>query len=554
MTQEGVGVVVAGSPVGDAGVMRSLLLELLLLEGALRALKVDRSDATLREEGWRLVLQRTKEAASVIDADNRFVWVNAARVELAGVAEEDLLGKSVVDFYPEQERAATRRLMDQIRAGAVVGRPFLVARAGGEFVPVLTAVMEIGEGCVLTLLCRSEAALGEAAWFAELPTLNAGALVSLPLGESAVGEGFVAWGAGPSGAGGRYWLDISRRSQPTLVADGEGYVRAVNAAMCELLEYSEDELVGKHHMSLNSEQREAEAARSYRTMLSAGGINDVAALRTKSGRETWVEVQGLEMEPGLFLVTLKRQPRGTTPVSAAGWASIFERLPQPMVLFDSEGRLQGVNDAAAALWGADREALMQQRMCEFVPELHGELVAFLERLERHGKRRWEWAVRRADGREVTVEWLAMVVDEGRYLLTVERVLDWPEAPTVLSMFEPRRNGGGNRWGMGPRGTLRWGELEIDLARRRVTRSGGVVPLTPQEYGVLAVLAERAGRVVEAEEIAVAVWGEGDRGSPHLARNVVSRLRRKLEPDPKRPRYIVSASAGGYLFSPGERAD
>ena len=68
--------------------------------------------------------------------------------------------------------------------------------------------------------------------------------------------------------------------------------------------------------------------------------------------------------------------------------------------------------------------------------------------------------------------------------------------------------------------------------------------------MLAVLAERAGRVVEAEEIAVAVWGEGDRGSPHLARNVVSRLRRKLEPDPKRPRYIVSASAGGYLFSPG----
>jgi two-component system OmpR family response regulator len=76
--------------------------------------------------------------------------------------------------------------------------------------------------------------------------------------------------------------------------------------------------------------------------------------------------------------------------------------------------------------------------------------------------------------------------------------------------------------------LRCGGIEIDPARRQVTRDGHLVPLTPREFAVLEHLARHVGRVVPKHELLDAVWGwERDR-SPAVAEVYVGYLRRKLD--------------------------
>jgi DNA-binding response OmpR family regulator len=74
-------------------------------------------------------------------------------------------------------------------------------------------------------------------------------------------------------------------------------------------------------------------------------------------------------------------------------------------------------------------------------------------------------------------------------------------------------------------------------------------LTPTEYRLLVHLAQRAGRVVLPEELLAAVWGPEYRDENQHVRLYVSRLRRKLEPDPDHPRYILTRPGIGYLFAP-----
>lgn len=91
------------------------------------------------------------------------------------------------------------------------------------------------------------------------------------------------------------------------------------------------------------------------------------------------------------------------------------------------------------------------------------------------------------------------------------------------------------------------DLVVDLHRRRVTMQGEEVQLTPTEYDLLRVLASHAGRVITHRQLLRQVWGEGYEGQVHLLRVNVSNLRRKLEPEPTRPRYIVTEPGVGYRF-------
>lgn len=97
--------------------------------------------------------------------------------------------------------------------------------------------------------------------------------------------------------------------------------------------------------------------------------------------------------------------------------------------------------------------------------------------------------------------------------------------------------------------LRHDDLSIDFARCEVSRAGAPVSLTPTEYRLLAYLARRAGRVVLPEEVLAAVWGPEYREETQHVRLYVSRLRRKIEPDPEHPRYVLTKSGIGYLFAP-----
>ena len=92
------------------------------------------------------------------------------------------------------------------------------------------------------------------------------------------------------------------------------------------------------------------------------------------------------------------------------------------------------------------------------------------------------------------------------------------------------------------------DLLVDLARRNVLKQGQVVNLTPTEYDILRLLVQHAGKVMTHEQLIRSIWGSesaSDEEDSHLLRVNVSNLRRKLETDPSRPRYIVTEPGVGY---------
>ncbi len=93
-------------------------------------------------------------------------------------------------------------------------------------------------------------------------------------------------------------------------------------------------------------------------------------------------------------------------------------------------------------------------------------------------------------------------------------------------------------------------LVVDLAHRRVTAQGGDVQLTPTEYDLLRVLVLNSGKVLTHRQLLRQVWGLGYEEEMHLLRVNVSNLRRKIEPEPNRPHFIVTEPGVGYrLRSP-----
>ena len=90
-----------------------------------------------------------------------------------------------------------------------------------------------------------------------------------------------------------------------------------------------------------------------------------------------------------------------------------------------------------------------------------------------------------------------------------------------------------------------GELAVDLARRQVTVAGREVQLTPTEYDLLRVLVTHAGQVLTHRHLLREVWGAGYEQETHMLRVNISNLRRKIEPDPTRPRYILTEPGVGY---------
>jgi two-component system, OmpR family, KDP operon response regulator KdpE len=93
--------------------------------------------------------------------------------------------------------------------------------------------------------------------------------------------------------------------------------------------------------------------------------------------------------------------------------------------------------------------------------------------------------------------------------------------------------------------LQVGSLQIDVARRIVTVDENEVSLTPTEYDLLLLLVQNAGKVLTHRHLLRQVWGPGYESELHLLRVNISNLRRKIEPDPVRPHYIVTEPGVGY---------
>ena len=92
-----------------------------------------------------------------------------------------------------------------------------------------------------------------------------------------------------------------------------------------------------------------------------------------------------------------------------------------------------------------------------------------------------------------------------------------------------------------------GEFSIDYARHRVTKAGREVALTPTEYRILAYLAQNAGWVVTQDLLLEHVWGPEYVGEDHMLRVNITRLRRKLENETSRPRYLLTKPGIGYFL-------
>ena len=88
---------------------------------------------------------------------------------------------------------------------------------------------------------------------------------------------------------------------------------------------------------------------------------------------------------------------------------------------------------------------------------------------------------------------------------------------------------------------------VDLAAKRVTRDGHDVRLTPTEWHLLEVLVRNSGRLVSQRQLLQEVWGPAYGRETNYLRVYLAQLRRKLEPDPARPRYLLTEPGMGYRF-------
>ena len=96
-------------------------------------------------------------------------------------------------------------------------------------------------------------------------------------------------------------------------------------------------------------------------------------------------------------------------------------------------------------------------------------------------------------------------------------------------------------------TFRFGDIEVDFARAELRRAGHVIDVTPLELKLLDIFIRRRGRVVSRDQLLDAAWPAGVHVTDRAVDAHIVNLRRKIEPTPAEPRYIVSVRGLGYRF-------
>ena len=95
----------------------------------------------------------------------------------------------------------------------------------------------------------------------------------------------------------------------------------------------------------------------------------------------------------------------------------------------------------------------------------------------------------------------------------------------------------------------FGDIEVDFDRLEVHRAGRRQPLTYREFRLLEYLIHHPGEVLSRERLLKEAWGHADNQTTRTVDNHVLRLRKHIEPDPERPRFIRTTRGAGYLFDP-----
>jgi two-component system, OmpR family, KDP operon response regulator KdpE len=108
--------------------------------------------------------------------------------------------------------------------------------------------------------------------------------------------------------------------------------------------------------------------------------------------------------------------------------------------------------------------------------------------------------------------------------------------------------------------VRLGDLVVDLAAKQVTRDAAAdaspasIRLTPTEWHLLEVLLRNPGKLLSQRQLLTEVWGPGYADAAGNLRLYMAQLRRKLEPDPARPRWLLTEPGMGYRYQPGPEAE
>ena len=97
--------------------------------------------------------------------------------------------------------------------------------------------------------------------------------------------------------------------------------------------------------------------------------------------------------------------------------------------------------------------------------------------------------------------------------------------------------------------VRFGDVSVDLSARSVLRAGAPVRLTPTEWQVLERLVRNPGRLVTRQTLLTEIWGSQHVTDTGYLRLYVAQLRKKLEPEPARPRHLLTEAGMGYRFDP-----
>ncbi len=124
--------------------------------------------------------------------------------------------------------------------------------------------------------------------------------------------------------------------------------------------------------------------------------------------------------------------------------------------------------------------------------------------------------------------------------------DYLRKPFAIAELVARVRALGRRQGRSAPASVRWTGLSIDFAARRLKRGADEIPLTAREWAVLDALAARAGRVVTRDDLLESAWGETSEAASESLDVIVSRLRRKLQPDGA-PHCIRTVRGQGYVF-------
>lgn len=102
-------------------------------------------------------------------------------------------------------------------------------------------------------------------------------------------------------------------------------------------------------------------------------------------------------------------------------------------------------------------------------------------------------------------------------------------------------------GDGEQAVIETSSFTVDLARKTVHRDGAEVHLTPTEWGVLEVLARNRGKLIAQKQLLKDVWGPAYATESHYLRVYLAQLRRKLEPEPAKPKHLLTEPGMGYRF-------